>query len=124
MPGSIWPQTLFPAAQHPQGQWLPLPCPARDECTALPSQEKLEKWLVRGESLGEGGFEWLFVLDFLTIFLSSFQTGFLSVALGCPGTHSVDQFVLKLSDPPASASSVLGLKAYTTTAWLLPFFFF
>ena len=32
--------------------------------------------------------------------------------LDCPGTHSVDQAGLKLSDPPASASQVLGLKVY------------
>jgi len=30
---------------------------------------------------------------------------------GCPGTHSVDQAGLKLRNPPASASRVLGLKA-------------
>jgi hypothetical protein len=29
----------------------------------------------------------------------------------CPGTHSVDQAGLKLRNPPASASQVLGLKA-------------
>jgi hypothetical protein len=35
---------------------------------------------------------------------------------GCPGTHSVDQAGLKLRNPPASASQVLGLKACATTA--------
>ena len=30
---------------------------------------------------------------------------------GCTGTHSVDQAGLKLRNPPASASQVLGLKA-------------
>ena len=34
---------------------------------------------------------------------------------GCPATHSVDQAGLKLRDPAASASQVLGLKACTTT---------
>jgi hypothetical protein len=34
---------------------------------------------------------------------------------GCPGTLSVDQTGLKLRNPPASASRVLGLKACTTT---------
>jgi hypothetical protein len=34
---------------------------------------------------------------------------------GCPGTHSVDQVGLKLRNPPASASRVLGLKACATT---------
>jgi hypothetical protein len=36
----------------------------------------------------------------------------------CPGTHSVDQAGLKLRNPPASASRVLGLKARATTVWL------
>jgi hypothetical protein len=35
---------------------------------------------------------------------------------GCPETHSVDQAGLKLRNPPASASQVLGLKACATTA--------
>jgi hypothetical protein len=35
---------------------------------------------------------------------------------GCPGTHFVDQAGLELKNPPASASQVLGLKAYATTA--------
>jgi hypothetical protein len=34
------------------------------------------------------------------------------------GTHSVDQDGLKLRNPPASASQVLGLKVYATTAGL------
>ena len=33
----------------------------------------------------------------------------------CPGTHSTDQADLKLRDPPASASGVLGLKVCPTT---------
>jgi hypothetical protein len=36
---------------------------------------------------------------------------------GCPGTHFVDQAGLKLRNPPASASQVLGLKACPTTTW-------
>jgi hypothetical protein len=40
---------------------------------------------------------------------------------GCPGTHSVDQAGLKLRNPPASASQVLGLKACATTAQLYTF---
>jgi hypothetical protein len=36
----------------------------------------------------------------------------------CPGTHSVDQAGLKLRNPHASASQVLGLKACATTAQL------
>jgi hypothetical protein len=38
--------------------------------------------------------------------------------LGCPGMHFVDQVDSELRDPLASASGVLGLKAYNTTAWL------
>jgi hypothetical protein len=34
---------------------------------------------------------------------------------GCSGTHSVNQASLKLRNPPASASQVLGLKAWATT---------
>jgi hypothetical protein len=33
---------------------------------------------------------------------------------GCPGTHFVDQAVLKLRNQPASASQVLGLKVCAT----------
>lgn len=41
--------------------------------------------------------------------------GFLCIC-GCPGTP-VDKLTLNTaSDPPASASGVLGLKAYTATA--------
>jgi hypothetical protein len=46
----------------------------------------------------------------------SLSQGF-SVSPGCPGTHSVDQAGLKLRNLPASASRVLGLKAWATTAW-------
>ena len=35
-------------------------------------------------------------------------------SLYSPGTHSVDQAGLELRNPSASASQVLGLKAYTT----------
>jgi hypothetical protein len=38
---------------------------------------------------------------------------------GCPGTHFVDQAVLKLKNLPASASRVLDLKACATTAQLM-----
>ncbi|GAB1302650.1 Ubiquitinyl hydrolase 1 [Apodemus speciosus] len=37
-------------------------------------------------------------------------TGFSVYSPGCPGTHSVDQAVLELRNPPASASQVLGLQ--------------
>jgi hypothetical protein len=41
--------------------------------------------------------------------------------LGCPGTHSVDQTGLKLRNPPASASQVLGSEA--CTSWLGTLFY-
>jgi hypothetical protein len=50
------------------------------------------------------------------------ETGFLC-SPGCPGTHFVDQAVLELRNPPASASRVLGLKACATTAWFKGDFF-
>jgi hypothetical protein len=37
---------------------------------------------------------------------------------GCPGSHFVDQAGIKLRNPPASASQVLGLKACATTTQL------
>ena len=44
---------------------------------------------------------------------------------GCPGTHFVHQAGLELRNPPASASQVLGLKAFATTpsCYFLSFFF-
>ena len=45
---------------------------------------------------------------FLFLFCFVFETG-------CPGTHSVNQDGLKLRNPPASASQVLGLTACATT---------
>jgi hypothetical protein len=36
---------------------------------------------------------------------------------GYPGNHFVDQAGLELRNSPASASQVLGLKAWATTAW-------
>jgi hypothetical protein len=43
-----------------------------------------------------------------------FETGFLCIALAVLA-HSVDQDGLELKNPPASASQVLGLKAWATT---------
>jgi hypothetical protein len=41
---------------------------------------------------------------------------------GCPGIHSVDQAGLELRNPPASASWVLGLKAFAKPpSWLAKF---
>jgi hypothetical protein len=39
----------------------------------------------------------------------------------CPGTHSVVQAGLKLRNPTAYASQVLGLKACANTGWLFMF---
>ena len=44
-------------------------------------------------------------------FLGFFETRFLC-SPGCSGTHFVDQAGLELRNPPASASQVLGLKAW------------
>jgi hypothetical protein len=49
----------------------------------------------------------------LFCFVLFFETGFLC-GPGCPGTHFVDQAGLELRNPLASASRVLGLKAYAT----------
>jgi hypothetical protein len=54
------------------------------------------------------------VLGFIFLFFLSF---FLSETVslyspGCPGTHFVDQVGFELRNPPASASQVLGLKAW------------
>jgi hypothetical protein len=56
----------------------------------------------------------------ISIFISSsmLSLSFYRVSLyspGCPGTHFVDQAGLKLRNPPASASRVMGLKACATT---------
>jgi hypothetical protein len=62
-------------------------------------------------------FVYLFVCLFIV--LSCFQDRVFLYSPGCPGTHSVDQAVLELRNPPVSASRVLGLKACATTAWRL-----
>jgi hypothetical protein len=61
-------------------------------------------------------FGFLFVCLFVCLFV---ETGFLFCSPGCPGTHSVDQAGLKLKNPPASTSQVLGLKACATTPCLI-----
>jgi hypothetical protein len=65
----------------------------------------------------------LFVLFCLFVCLFVFQERVSLYSPGCPGTYFVDQAGLRLRNPPASASQVLGLKAYTTTTWLLGDFF-
>jgi hypothetical protein len=56
----------------------------------------------------------LFLVFFFFFFFWFFETGFLCSPV-CPGTHFVDQAGLELRNPPASASQVLGLKAFATT---------
>jgi hypothetical protein len=57
----------------------------------------------------------------LVLLLFFFQDKVSLCSAGCPGTHFVDQAGLELRNLPASASQVLGLKAYTTTARLIIF---
>jgi hypothetical protein len=58
-----------------------------------------------------------FVVFFVCLFVCFFQDRVSLCSPGYPGTHSVDQAGLELRNPPASASAsqVLGLKAYATT---------
>jgi hypothetical protein len=64
---------------------------------------------------------WLHLFLLKKIFFF-FETGFL-YSRGCPGTHFVDEAGLELRNPPASASRVLGLKAFTTTPGCFVFVF-
>jgi hypothetical protein len=62
-------------------------------------------------------FGWLVFWLSCFVFLF-FQDRVSLCSLGCPGTYSVDQAGLKLRNPPASDSQVLGLKACATTTQL------
>ena len=73
----------------------------------LPSPGVDVSFLLKQQSILFLFFGVFFVLVWFLVF---FKTGFL-----CPGTHSADQAGLKLRNPPASASQVLGLKACATT---------
>jgi hypothetical protein len=53
------------------------------------------------------------ILRFILFF---FQDRVCLCSPGCPGTHSVDLAGLEFRNLPASASRVLGLKVYDTTA--------
>ena len=48
---------------------------------------------------------------FVCLFVCLFRDRVSLCSPGCPGTHSADQAGLKLRNPLASASQVLGLKA-------------
>jgi hypothetical protein len=63
-------------------------------------------------------FLFFFVLFCFVLFCFVFRDRVSLYSPGCPGTHFVDQACLKLRNPPASASRVLGLKACTTTPGL------
>jgi hypothetical protein len=56
-----------------------------------------------------------FLVFVLFLFLFCFSRRVSLYSPGCPGTHFVDQAVLELRNPPASAFQVLGLKACATT---------
>lgn len=45
----------------------------------------------------------------MVLYISCLRLGSLC-SFGCPGTHYVDEVGFELSDPPASAYQVLGLK--------------
>ncbi|GAB1294975.1 MFS-type transporter SLC18B1 [Apodemus speciosus] len=71
--------------------------------------------LVFGKYLVHIGAKFMFIAG---MFISGGVTILFGVSLcsfGCPGTHSVDQAGLKLRNPPASASQVLGFQACATT---------
>jgi hypothetical protein len=55
-------------------------------------------------------------VEFLAWNLGVFRDRVSLSSAGCPGTHSVDQAGLELRNLPASASQVLGLKVFATTA--------
>jgi hypothetical protein len=54
-------------------------------------------------------------LTFVFVVVVVFRDRVSLCSCGCPGAHFVDQAGLKLRNPPASASQVLGLKACATT---------
>lgn len=78
----------------------------------------------RASSWGMRTTGWLFGWFVVTLFLFwwCFQDRVSLCNSGCPGILSVDQAGFNLRDPPASATGVLGLKAWvgTNTAWLEP----
>jgi hypothetical protein len=60
-------------------------------------------------------FVFVFVFLFVVVVVFVFQDSVSLYIPDCPETHFVDQAGLKLRNPPASVSLVLGLKA---CAWL------
>jgi hypothetical protein len=55
-----------------------------------------------------------FLLFIFIYFIMVFRDRVPLCSFGCPGTHFVDQAGLKLRNPPASASQMLGLKVCAT----------
>ena len=69
-------------------------------------------------------FMWLISICSIFLFLFFSLWDRVSLCLpGCPGTYFVDQAVLELRNPPASASRVLGLKSCSTRT-RLPLFLY
>jgi hypothetical protein len=66
---------------------------------------------------------WLSTL-FIYLFILVFWDRVSLYSPGCPGAHFVDQAGLELRNPPASASQVLGLKAFATTPGSLTKYFY
>jgi hypothetical protein len=58
------------------------------------------------------GLVWFGLVWFGLVWFGFFQDRVSLCSPGCPETYSVDQVGLKLRNPPASASRVLGLKAW------------
>ena len=87
----------------------------------IPSQMVVSLHVVAGnwtQDLWKSSSQYFLVFFFWILF---FRDRFSLCSPGCPGTHSVDQVGLKLRNPPASVSQVLGLKLCTTTARPLSF---
>jgi hypothetical protein len=82
------------------------------------------------ETLWKAGLCWHFFVLFCFVcfvlffaFVIFFRDRVSLCSPGCPGTHFADQAGLKLRNPLASASQVLGLKACATTTQLCWYFF-
>ena len=65
---------------------------------------------------------YIIIVVVIIIIILVFQDRVSLCSSGCPGTHSVEQADLEVRNPPASASGVLGLKAWATMLGL-PWFY-
>ena len=95
-------------------EWAPgQPGLYRETLSEKPKKRKKKPWI------WYQNLQWFLSLwFFFVLFLS---VCFVLCSPGSPGTHSVYQAGLKLRDPFASASQVLGLKPYATTSCYLRF---